>query len=709
MLDTIKAKLTGESELETQPPTEDKRIAAEEDMNTDIKVTGGRIPDDPADDYRNRATWGERGGPTMLPPDADASVTPLSASSAQLLSNGGRIGSAYCKIMYVPRGGWPANPQPGLLDRLTAHSSAGVQVKQRVEPMDRERAASEFKRRVEQKNKELYAKRQAGAPDVGAVADEKQELDATLRAIESGRESIYWVGVNLVVRASSKSDVDDAADAIERDLVKDDLGVTTLDWAPAEGMTTVSPIGKREVADRTLTAMTGSALRCMFPFSTSSMIEENGTLYGYHGLNGSPIVVDRWNRENGFNQLVVGNIGAGKSFAVKLLLLRRLARDRDISSVIVDPRGDFRELIDVFDLDAESVTVGGERGINPLQIEPTPQDVLEERPDMDPLAEKIEGVLGTFEALHAESDETSDLDAADRAILSSAIKQAYAGAAITKDPTTHARDSPLPEDVDAVLGEYASDATTALGEDASDRELDKWADRAAELRIAMRPFRDGGRYDHLNQPTNIGLGRDGSRIVLLDTQQSEGSDGMPVTQKVFFDAIFQQGKSPGRVIAAFDEVHKLLQIPGGLKWLSRAVRYSRHFLLSLGLISQTADEFFEDEDGNPNPQAKVIADNCPIKWLFRTTGLTTEHGHKLGLSDREIKFVKQATPGDRKRGWSHSYLTVDDLGTAPIRVEAINDTEEHAIDPPEPTSDGESGGEESDVLGGSVATDGGRR
>jgi hypothetical protein len=575
--------------------------------------------------------------------------------------------------------------------------------------MDRERAASEFKRRVEQKNKELYAKRQAGAPDAPAVADEKQELDATLRAIESGRESIYWVGVYLVVRASTKSDVNDAAEAIERDVAKDDLDVTTLDWAPGEGMTTVSPIGQREVGDRTLTAMTGSALECLFPFSTSSMIEENGSLYGYHGLNDSPIVVDRFNRENGYNQLVVGNIGAGKSFAVKLLLLRRLARDRDISGVIVDPRGDFRELIDAFGLDAEAVTVGGERGINPLQIEPTPQDVLDERPDMDPLAEKIESVLGTFEALHAESNETSDLDAADRAILSSAIKQAYADAGITKDPATHARDSPLPEDVDAVLGEYASDATTALGEDASDRELDKWADRAAELRIAMRPFRDGGRYDHLNQPTNIGLGRDGSRIVLLDTQQSEGSDGMPVTQKVFFDAIFQQGKSPGRVIAAFDEVHKLLQIPGGLKWLSRAVRYSRHFLLSLVLISQTADEFFEDEDGNPNPQAKVIADNCPIKWLFRTTGLTTEHGHKLGLSDREIKFVKQATPGDRKRGWSHSYLTVDDLGTAPIRVEAINDTEEHAIDPPEPTSDGESGGEESDVLGGSVATDGGRR
>ena len=106
-------------------------------------------------------------------------------------------------------------------------------------------------------------------------------------------------------------------------------------------MTTVSPIGKRELPDRTLTAMTGSALRCLFPFSTASMIEESGVLYGYHGLNGSPITVDRFNRKNGYNQLVVGNIGAGKSYGAKLLLLRRLVRDRDISGVIVDPRGSF--------------------------------------------------------------------------------------------------------------------------------------------------------------------------------------------------------------------------------------------------------------------------------------------------------------------------------------------------------------------------------
>ena len=121
--------------------------------------------------------------------------------------------------------------------------------------------------------------------------------------------------------------------------------------------------------------------------------------------------------------------------------------------------------------------------------------------------------------------------------------------------------------------------------------------------------------------------------------------------------------------------------PGGLDWLERSVRYSRHFDLSLTLISQTADEFFAHE------KAKTIADNCPIKWLFRTTGLDNEHGEQLGLTPRQSRFVRQATPGDRDRGWSHSLLSVDDLGTVPIRVEAL-EGEEPVIDPAPAQGDG---------------------
>ena len=623
---------------------------------------------------RNGQTEQNGQTPDRIPDDATAVVTPVSASSVRRLARGAEVSEWYSKVLYIPRGGWPGSPAPGLLDELMTHSSAGVQVKVRADPMDRERAAAEFKRRVSDKNKVLYAKQQTNAPDTAVIADEKQELENVLRSVKSGSERIYWVGVYFVVRGHAKRDVENAADEIRQELAKDDVDVTSADWVQSEGLTTVSPIGKLDLPETTRTPMTGSALGCLFPFSTTSMIEESGILYGYHALNGSPVVVDRWARSNGYNQLVIGNIGAGKSYGTKLLLLRRLVRDRDVSAVIVDPRGGFRNLVDAFGIDAETVTVGGKVGINPLQIEATPPDVLDRVPDLDPLGEKIESLMAFSEALHAEG-ESSGLTSTDRAVLSRAYSQTYENAGITRDPTTHGRDSPLIGDVDDVFGEFARDATIALGDEASDREIEKWEDAAADLRMAMHPFRDGGRYDHLNQPTAIGLsGKDRKRVVLLDIQQSEASGNMPLTMKLLFDAIYERAKGPGRLIATFDEAHHIMQNPGGLDWLERSVRYSRHFGLSLTLISQTADEFFAHE------KAKTIADNCPIKWLFRTTGLTVGHAQQLGINEEQAKFVRSATPGDRDRGWSHALLSVDDAGTVPIKVEGL-DVEEQVIDP----------------------------
>jgi hypothetical protein len=632
--------------------------------------------DEDSEGYDVEAQWGHRADdvPKELPAGVNSMLTSVSASSAHLLSEGGRFGSAYCKVMYVPKDGWPPEPKPGLLDRLASHGSSGIQFKLRIDPMSSERSVAEFKRRIRDKNKTLYAKQQSSAPDTAVVADEKQELEDVLRSLKSGSERIYWVGVYFVIRGQTKKKVDKAQDEIARELAKDDVTATTADWVPKEGMTTVSPIGKFELSETTRTPMTGSALGCLYAFSTTNMIEEDGILFGYHGLNGSPITIDRWNRRNGYNQLVIGNIGAGKSYGVKLLLLRRLVRDRDVSAVIVDPRGGFRSLVDAFGIEAETVTVGGNVGINPLQISPTPDDVLDARPDMDPLGERMESAMGFFETAYAEGD-SSGLSAQERAVLAEAMTDAYNQAGITREPQTHRRKSPLISDVDRALGRYARDPTTALGDDRSDRELDNWAEMAADLRVALQPFREGGRYQHLNQPTDIGLGRNSDkRVILLDIQQSEASGNMPLTMKLLFDAIYERAKGPDRMIAAFDEAHHIMQNPGGLDWLERSVRYSRHFDLSLTLISQTADEFFAHE------KAKTIADNCPIKWLFRTTGLDDNHGEALGLTSRQNRFVRQATPGDRDRGWSHSLLSVDDLGTVPIRVEAL-EGEESVIDP----------------------------
>ena len=173
--------------------------------------------------------------PEQLPAGVNSMLTTVSASSAHLLSEGGRFGSAYCKVMYMPKDGWPPEPKPGLLDRLASHGSSGIQIKIRIDPMSRERSVAKFKRPIRDKNKTLYAEQQSAAPDTSVVADEKQELEDVLRALKNGNERIYWVDVYFVIRGQTKRKVRKAQNEIARELAKDDVTVTTADWVTQGG------------------------------------------------------------------------------------------------------------------------------------------------------------------------------------------------------------------------------------------------------------------------------------------------------------------------------------------------------------------------------------------------------------------------------------------------------------------------------------------
>jgi type IV secretory pathway VirB4 component len=189
--------------------------------------------------------------------------------------------------------------------------------------------------------------------------------------------------------------------------------------------------------------------------------------------------------------------------------------------------------------------------------------------------------------------------------------------------------------------------------------------------MGLQPFRGNGQYSHLNGRTSVDLD---NRLTLLSLEQSEESETLPFEMTLLFDLLYEYNKRPGRTINAIDEAHQLLQNPASLNWLERSLRYSGHFDASFAMLTQSAEDFLV------NPAARTIASNCSIKVYFRDKGMTTDHGDYLGLSPREVRFVNQATPGDRARGYSQCLLDVDGHGTRPLRVEGLP-SELEIIDP----------------------------
>ncbi len=85
-------------------------------------------------------------------------------------------------------------------------------------------------------------------------------------------------------------------------------------------------------------SMTTTGLRVTFPFSASDYGQPQGILYGLDPTSGTPIFLDRFALPNA-NAIVLAQSGAGKSYAIKVEILRSLLRGIDV--IVLDPEGEY--------------------------------------------------------------------------------------------------------------------------------------------------------------------------------------------------------------------------------------------------------------------------------------------------------------------------------------------------------------------------------
>ena len=195
-----------------------------------------------------------------------------------------------------------------------------------------------------------------------------------------------------------------------------------------------------------------------------------GVLYGHSLGSRSLVFWDRFGCDN-YNAVVLGRSGAGKSYLVKLELLRSLYRG--IHAHVIDPEDEYLRL---------AAAVGGRVlrlgapgvHLNPLDLplsgpdrdgaRSAPRDALTRRALF---LHTVLDVLLTTDSGSSEPGPASrgsgngggggggGLSPWERAVLDTAITTTYARAGITDDPTTWTRPAPLLADLRATLHDLA--------------------------------------------------------------------------------------------------------------------------------------------------------------------------------------------------------------------------------------------------------------
>jgi type IV secretory pathway VirB4 component len=159
-----------------------------------------------------------------------------------------------------------------------------------------------------------------------------------------------------------------------------------------------------------------SSLAGSFPFISNDMINDTGILYGMNQHTGGLVIFDRFNSKlPNMNSCILATSGAGKSFTVKLEILRYLLNGIDV--IVIDPENEYKELAEKVGGTYVNIATSSQQFINPFDIPPRIEDVDYGKGDL--LRSQIMSLISLVKLLIGE------LTTEEEALLDKAITSTY--------------------------------------------------------------------------------------------------------------------------------------------------------------------------------------------------------------------------------------------------------------------------------------------
>ena len=589
--------------------------------------------------------------PPTDPPAPDPDVRPpqerhqdaVAPAAVAWESRCARVGDEWTTTLYIAD--WPDQPSDGYLSDLFTLTDVRFHLTAHVTPRDQERALDQLQTAADDLKVDADLESSVRSTYLHDRAD---EAAATYRAVEAGTR-VFSQGVFVTVRADDREELRTATRRVKRVLREQPakLAPKTAICAQERALRSAAPFGATPL-DRQTIGLSGAVGALLASPHRPTLLESDGVELGVHRHTDTPVVVDPFARENGYATFTVGDPGSGKSFSAKQRFIRSVAHHEDRIGVILEPLNDWAGVGDA--LDAQRITVGGTRGINPLEITP-PADQAREQvgADASPLTEKQERVSSFLANFFAQRG----ISLGDRrTTLEVAIETAYRNAGITEDVTTHGRESPTLRDVIDVLEAVVDDPDGFTLRTAA--EAEKLKTDATWLIDQLRPFGPDGQFAHLGRHSEVDFAAED--LIYLDLAQQEGRVGGRTTlvMQLLISLVYERAKQTDKeVVFVIDEARYVLRDAANLTFLETIFRHHRHHDLSIQLVTQTVDEFFE------RAEAEMILDQCAIKQFHRLDGMDDEWAAEFGLNDAQKRFVQEAVPGNEELGYAEALVGVD--------------------------------------------------
>jgi len=487
-----------------------------------------------------------------------------------------------------------------------------------IHPVGSELILKKLRKKVTEVSSEILEREEKGLIRDPALETAYKDIETLRDNLMTAQEKMFRLGIYITIYENSEKELRDTELTLRSIFESRLIYIKPALFKQKEGFISCNPYGMDLLEVHT--PMDTAPLSTCFPFISFDLSSNEGILYGINRHNNSLVLFDRFSLENA-NMVVFAKSGSGKSFAVKLEILRYLMQGVDC--IIIDPENEYEFLADAVGGSFLKISLTSPNHLNPFDLpipgpDDNPQDIL--RSNVINLVGLLRIMLG---GLTPEED----------SILDEALTETYAVRDITpeSDPKTWANNTPLMSDFQEILESMTG---------------------TESLVNRIRKFTKGTFADFFNQQSNISIDKSFVVFGIRDMEESLRPIALYIVMRYIWNMVRSKLK---KRILVIDEAWWLMQSDDGASFLFGLVKRGRKYWLGVTTITQDVADFMGSDYG------RAIVTNSSLQFLMKQSTASIDIVQKtFNLTEQEKYLLIEAAVGEGLffAGRKHVYLSV---------------------------------------------------
>lgn len=441
-------------------------------------------------------------------------------------------------------------------------------------PIETETVLKQLRRKVTEVQAELIQRDEKGLISDPALETAYGDLEELRNSLQTAQEKMFKFGLYLTVYARDKKELIQIETTLRSILESRLIYIKPALYQQKEGLISTSPYGMDNLEIHT--TLNTSPLSSIFPFISFDLSSNDGILFGVNKHNNSLVLFDRFSLENA-NMVIFAKSGSGKSYAVKLEILRSLMVG--IDCIIMDPENEYKTLAEATGGSFFNISLGSDSHINPFDL----PEIKEGEDPEDVLRSNIINLVGLIRVMFGGLSPQED------AIIDRALSETYAARDITpeSDPSLWKQNIPVLSDLESVL---------------------EGMEGARELTEKIRKFTKGTFSEFFNNKSNVNTNNGLTVFGIRDIEDELRPIAMFIVMRYIWNEVRSSLK---KRILIIDEAWWMMQNEDGASFLFGLCKRGRKYWLGVTTITQDVSDFMRSSYGKP------IITNSSIQLLLK--------------------------------------------------------------------------------------------